>query len=144
MGTKKALLVGLGADFNRMNVLEQVQLCTATQRNHTAPPEKDHAYSEAIRELAMPRLSFSGVMRGHQVREINFADYHSVVLEDMSSTSCVALVLVLDYGKGKTEHQSGRLEMEGMIRAKISSRADYWRSRCASLKCALPSSRPVF
>ena len=71
--------------------------------------------SESVRELAMLRLSFGGVLRGHQLREGDYADFHSVVLENMGYSRCVALVFVLDHGK---TDQSGRLKMAGMIRAK--------------------------
>lgn len=54
---------------------------------------------EAVREFVMHRLSFSGVLRGHHVREADFADLHAVVLEDMGYSRCAALVLVLDHGK---------------------------------------------
>lgn len=70
---------------------------------------------QGLRELAMLRMSFGGVLRGHQLREGDYADFHSVVLENMGFGYCVALVFVLDHGK---TNQSGRLEMAGMIRAK--------------------------
>lgn len=70
---------------------------------------------EGVREMAMFLIGFGGVLRGHHLREGDFADFHSVVLENMGYSRCIGLVFVLDHGK---TNQSGRLEMAGMIRAK--------------------------
>ena len=79
-------------------------------------------------------FSLGGVLRGHHDREADFADLHSVTLEDMGYSRCVPLVLVLDHGKTK---QNGLLEMAGLIRPKNFLTCPL--SRCTSSNGAFPS-----
>ncbi|KAK4700175.1 hypothetical protein P7C70_g6078, partial [Phenoliferia sp. Uapishka_3] len=98
---------GIGTYLDGYNSVEQLQAIALHLLRKNSP--------EGVRELAMHRLSFGGLLRGHHVREADYADFHTVVLEDMGYSRCIALILVLDHGK---TNQSGRLEMAGMIRAK--------------------------
>lgn len=71
--------------------------------------------SEGLRDGAMYLLSHYGMLRGHNVRDIELPDMWTMELEEEGHSPCFPLVVTLL--NGKTNHD-GRLELAGMMRNK--------------------------